>query len=377
MKAKKFITALILVLVLSASCAYAKVTEQQALSDPRIAPFVEKTKQQGEKFLPGRYAHVREFTHKSNTGEKINAPSEIVVEIGKFNSENNAYPSSFDVYGANIMPAYMTLDTSGAVPILKAYAADDEGNYEVIAEDFAVVIPEGNNYAWLLGSVETGEIRYLFPINDFWFPENWYEGTWKADDGTKITLKNDTVTSDGEVLGSFTVSDSRIAIKMPDGQRGVIFAMYNPTNKVIVMTFPNEPDINKEEVAEIFSKVEDDDKTQIKNPPIFKAPKKTDETKQPKFPKFPMPQPKVNLNGVWQAILNGQQLVLQIDGNQYYMWLNGQPVQMGTCEIKGNEISGVTHTGKPYKNTFSLDNSGKVLTMTESNNVTVIYQKVQ
>ena len=377
MKAKKFFTALYLVFILSASCAYAKVTEQQALSDPRIAPFVENTKQNGEKFLPGRYAHVKEISHRAKLDEKVNAPSELVIEIGDFSSEHNAYPSNFDAYGENLISCFMTFDTSGAVPIIKTYASDDGENYEMIAEDYAVVIPEGNNYAWLLGSAETGDVRYLFPLNDFWFPENWYEGAWKGQDGSQITLKDDTVISNGNVLGSFIISDNRVAIKMADGTRDVIFGLYNPTNKNLIITYRNGPE-GMGENAEIYVKDEDEKtETKTKNPPIFKAPKKTDETQQPKFPKFPMPQPKANLNGVWQAVVNGQQLVMQIDGNQYYMWLNGQPAEMGTCEINGNEISGVVNNGETYKNTFSLDNSGKVLTLTSSNNVTIIYQKVQ
>ena len=192
MNSRKFLSAFLLVLSLSASCAYARISDQLALSDQRIAPYVEKTKTDGAKFLPGRYAHVREITHKSNTSEKLNAPSDFVIEIGEFNSENNNYPANFDVYGENLTPAYMTFDTSGAVPILKAY---DE-NHKIIAEDFAVIISESNHHAWLLGSVENGEVRYLFPINDFWFPENWYEGTWKANDGSTVTLENDTITSD-------------------------------------------------------------------------------------------------------------------------------------------------------------------------------------
>ena len=113
MSFKKLFTVLLLVLILSASCAYAKVPEELVLQDQRFAPFIETTKQNGAKLLPGRYMHLRDIASRTGNPPKILAPSEILIEVGNFDPESNAYPTNFDVYGENLMPCYMTFDDSG------------------------------------------------------------------------------------------------------------------------------------------------------------------------------------------------------------------------------------------------------------------------
>ena len=374
MNAKKFFTAILLLTLLTAT-ANAKVTEQQALSDQRIAPFVEITKQQGANLLPGRYAHVKEIMSRVNPNEKINAASSLVIEIGEFNSENNAYPSNLDVYGENLAPCFMTFDASGAVPIIKTYAAGDSGNYEVVAEDFAVVVPEGEDkYAWLLGSTETGDVRYMFPLKD-WFPGKWWEGEWEAADGSEIELDDDgDIEIQGKKFGTYIISDNRIAVKTPDGQRDVIYCIYNPTNKTLVMTFTSGPNGMGENAA-VFVNDDDDDKPRtpkMPKAPVFKAPTTT--TPQG-FPKFPGAAAQVNIEGVWQTYVNGQQLVLQFQGNNYYVWINGQPVEMGTFQIQGSKLIGTKSTGESFSNNVQV--SGNNLILTDSNNARIVYQKFQ
>ena len=384
MKAKKIFSAIFLLTLLTTT-ANAKVTEQQALSDQRIAPFVEITKQQGASLLPGRYAHVKEIMSRVNPAEKINAASSLVIEIGEFNSENNAYPSNLDVYGENLAPCFMTFDASGAVPIIKTYAANDSGNYEVIAEDFAVIIPEGGDkYAWLLGSTETGDVRYMFPLKD-WFPGKWWEGDWESSDGSEIELDDDgTIEIQGRKFGTYIISDNRIAVKTFDGQRDVIYCIYNSTNKTLVMTFTSGPNGMGENAAVFVNDDDDDDKPRtptMPKAPVFKAPTNSKPTFSTKpatpqgFPKFPGSAPQVNIEGVWQTYANGSQVVMQCQGNNYYVWINGQPVEMGTFQIQGGKLIGTKSTGESFSNSVQV--SGNNLILTDSNNARIVYQKVQ
>ena len=400
MKMKKVLASLLL-FTLFTGVAHAKVTEQQALADQRIAPYVEATKQQGANFLTGRYVYVKEILSRFKPSEKINAATSMIIEVSQFNSENNAYPVVCDVYGENLSPAYMTLDNSGAVPIIRTYAADDAGNYEVVEEDFAVVMADDNKkYSWLLASTDTGEVSYMFPLNDFWFPDKWYEGEWLGNDGSEIELDDDgDIEIQDKKFGTYIISDNRVAVKTPDGQRDVIYCIYNPYNKTLVMTFTSGPN-GMGENAGVFVKDDDDDdddapkSPKISTPkenskpqaPVFKAPgtsapttsKPAQPTAPQQFPKFPVSAPEISLEGVWQAYLNGQQLVLQFQGNNYYVWVNGQPAEMGTFQRQGNVLTGtISGTGAPFRNTINFDSTGKNFTMTDSNNFSITYQRVQ
>ena len=376
MNCKKFLVIFILILTLSASCAQARISEQLALSDQRFSPYIDFTKQTGAKLLSGRYAHLREIASRSGNGQKINAPDEIIVEIGEFDPESNAYPTNFDVYGENLLHCYMTFDASGAVPVLKTYAPDDdEEDYILIAEDYVVFVPEADNenYVLVLGSVETGDVRYMFQINDYWLPKNWYEGSWKGNDGSQITLKNGTVTSNGNNLGTFIVSDNRIAVKMPDGKRDVIFCAINKAENTLVMTFTNGEDFEGANAA-VFTK-EKKSGTK-KNSPVFKSP--TKKSKEPKtksdsknFPKFPGSKQKFSLEGSWETTMNGQQVVMQMQGNKYWTWINGQPFDTGTFTFDGiQSLQGTSEVSPEYSfdNIVSFNADGNSFVFWDVNN---------
>ena len=406
MKAKTFLTSLILMAILAASTSYASVTPQQAASDQRIGPFVEFTKQNGAKFIPGRYAHTNQLPSRTG-GDKILAPTKIILELMPFSSESNAYPLNFDVYGEDLERCYMTFDTTGEVPIQRIYMYDeDEDDYELFTEDYAVVIQEGNKYAWCLASVETGELRYLFPLTPDWFPENWYLGDWECSDGSRIEFADGKVLAQGQEFGTYIVSDNRIAIKTPSGERDVICAMYNADNDTLVMTFTSGPN-GMDENAGVFTRKsgKPTPSTTPKSPapekkpaPKFQAPKdpqapkftpkkttpeQTPETEAemptgfPKMPKVDFPEPTISLEGVWGAIVNGQQWVTQYQGNQYYGWINGVPSEMGIFQINGNVISGRTTNGVTFQAEINFDQSGKFMTLTFPNGNSINYQRMQ
>ena len=194
-------------LALMASGAFAAVTPQQALSDPRIAPYIETTKQNGTALLPGRYILTTEIERDDGEG-KILAPTDWILNIGQ-PDQNHVYPiyiSYHDGDGA----LDMTFDTDEPVPVMRTYFRDDDDEYELWAEDFAVVLSDGSKHLWCLGSVETGEISYMYPLNDVWFPEGWYLGTWENESGNSVSFTDDgQFMINGQSFGKFTVSDNR------------------------------------------------------------------------------------------------------------------------------------------------------------------------
>ena len=114
-------------------------------------------------------------------------------------------------------------------------------------------------------------------------------------------------------------------------------------------------------------------KTDIAAPEFPKNP-----TSPANFPKFPGPAPEFSLEGVWQAYANGHQLVMQFQGNNYYLWINGQPAEMGIFQHQGNLLTGtISNTGQPFRNTINFDSTGRSFTLTDPNNATITYQKIQ
>ena len=114
---------------------------------------------------------------------------------------------------------------------------------------------------------------------------------------------------------------------------------------------------------------------------------KTEPTPAPKMPtEFP-PMPKVNMppqnlenldiTGVWGAYVNGQQWIIQYQGNNYYGWINGQPSEMGIFTVKGKTITGSNNHGVTFTAELELDDDGDELDMTFENGSTIHYQKLQ
>ena len=133
--------------------------------------------------------------------------------MADLNPNQKTYYVNADLWGEDEMSSmYMLLDITGEVPILKTYLADEGGNYETVAEDFAVVLADTEKRIWCLASVETGEVRYMCPLDNAWFPKNWHLGNWKASDSnTSYTFSDNGLASmNGQAIGKFIVSDNRM-----------------------------------------------------------------------------------------------------------------------------------------------------------------------
>ena len=66
---------------------------------------------------------------------------------------------------------------------------------------------------------------------------------------------------------------------------------------------------------------------------------------------------------------------MQIQGNQYWMWANGQPSQAGMFQIQGNILYGQTTTGERFQNQFQCD--GRTLIMQEPRGFAITYQRMR
>jgi hypothetical protein len=93
-------------------------------------------------------------------------------------------------------------------------------------------------------------------------------------------------------------------------------------------------------------------------------------------PPLPLP-PMISLDGTWGAIVNGQQWVMQYQGNQYQGWINGIPAETGVYQIQGNTMTGQTNTGMTFSNFFQMDPSGMAYTVTMPNGFTIVYQRMR
>jgi hypothetical protein len=371
----------LLFIVLTASCAYAAITPEQAAEDSRIGPYIDYTKQNGQALLPGRYMFTQEID-QLGANQKVVAPTNLIVEIATMtalNPQQITYSLNADLWGEDEMSSmYMVLDFSGKVPVLKTYAADDGGQYEVITEDFAVVLKDSTKRVWCLASVETGEVRYMCPLDGGWFPKGWYSGNWKGQDGSSYTFSSDgTASMNGQVIGRFIVSDNRIVITRKNGSKELICAWWNPDTERLVLTFTNSGRMS----AGAFTRVTEQTVVPVFPPASQKQEVPSTQQMPTQFPKMPdvkMPElPGPNIEGVWGAYVDGQQWITQYQGNQYYGWINGTPSEMGIITLKGNTMTGQNNKGVHFTAEIELDDSGQILTLTFPNGRSITYQKLQ
>lgn len=387
MSARKIFAALILVFY--AQCSSAEVTPKQVLSDPRFYPLVEATRKHGAEYLPGRYVVTMELPSRTG-GPLILASTQMIIEIGE--PDPQTYPFRYDIHGGKKAEGYMILDTESEAPMLISYTKNESGKFELSGKSYAGLYE--NDKSWLTGAVSDGSLNILIPINNTYFPEGWYLGAWKCSDGTQFIFDGGKMYAGGHEIGTFTVDDNRITVTAPDGSKDTVYALLNPYKDILVMTFssgPNGMGVN----AGVFERMNDSQKPKttptipeiIRNPET-KTPKTQSPTNQPKHePKMPTefpPMPKVNMppqnidiTGVWGAYVEGKQVILQYQGNNYFGWINGVPSEMGIFTINGNTITGTSSKGEKFTNEIDIDDSGEFLDMTYTNGLTVRYQKLQ
>ena len=360
---KKFALLIALIAVFCASSSFADVNlEQQVKNDSRFSPYIEDTINHGANLLPGRYAHVGEVDARTRR-EKFLAPTNVVLEIARFSMQRAAFPVKIDYYGERNNNAYMTLDTSGEVPILRTFAQ----NGETITEDFAVVISDGNKYVWCLASLETGEVHYIYPLNHDWFPANWYVGMWDSSDGITLEILQDRIYASGNFYGTFRAADDRLEITTPEGKHEVIFAMIDPETGNLVATFTNSPNGMREN-AVIFKRSTRPIKA---SRPIIKP----DSMMRPRTQSRPQIS---TIYGRWESIVDDQKWVMIYDENNNYRgWINGSPSESGVFQMNGNILTGRNNSGIEFTAEIEILQAGNILIMRFPDGSSINYHRAQ
>ena len=382
MSARKILAALILVLY--ASCSFAEVTPKQVLADPRFSPLVEITRKQGAEYLPGRYVVTMETPSRTG-GQKILAPTPMILDIEEPDPLTKTYSFHADIYGERQTDGYMFLDTEAEAPTLFSYTKNEDGKYEMTGRSYVGLSIYGNDHSWLTGAVSDGSINILIPASDVYFPEGWYLGSWKCEDGTQFTFDGDKMSANGQEIGTFTVDESRITVTAPDGSKDTVYAIWNPYRNILVMTFTSGPN-GMGTNAGVFERMTEAPKPAAPKPeptPQTETPKTESEsapkmpTEFPPMPNVSLPPQNLNIDGVWGAYYNGRQFITQYQGNNYYGWIDGQPSEMGVISIKGKTITGTNNQGVDFTAELELDETGKFLDMIFPNGNVIHYQKLQ
>ena len=244
MKARNLL-ALILILC-SSICAFGAVSPEQIKSDPVWGNHVENTKLNGEKLLPGRYVQAAMIDTKPG-GKKTIAPTLAIIELERLNTSYDNLPLYSEVlntYHDGQASFMTTFDTRGEVPIRRRYMLKGS-ELDKMAEGYAVAMPYyENSYAWMFTSIEKGSFYFLFPIDNNFFPENWYKGSWICEgEDMKFTFDDDhQFYMNDEFSGLYSVSDNRIALTFLDGRQGTIYALYHKDSDTLVMRFEDNPE---------------------------------------------------------------------------------------------------------------------------------------
>lgn len=329
-----------------------------------IAPFIDVTRQQGAARLAGRYAHLKAIPSRAGGGN-ILAPTSIIMEIGQDGA------GAMNMAGGDATRIQVSFDAQADIPTLTTAYADDLN--EAPMTDLAVLVPQGNRYIWRLVSTQSGNLRLLYPLTADWFPAGYLEGAWQGDDGSSLTFQNGQLSSNGQAIGTYTLSDNRVSVAMANGGSELLFTAYDPDEGLLAVTFNGGDPSNWNAMTYRRAGQQTPQPPQPQPqpfPPQNPQPPVSPQT----FP--PFPQTQVSLDGVWGAVLpNGTQLVIQIQGNQYWGWINGTPNESGVFQIQGNVMQGQTSAGTSFVNQFQCD--GRTLVMTFQNGSSILYQRMQ
>ncbi len=333
-----------------------------------IAPFIDVTRQQGAARLAGRYAHLKAIPSRAGGGN-ILAPTSIIMEIGQDGA------GAMNMAGGDATRIQVSFDAQADIPTLTTAYADDLN--EAPMTDLAVLVPQGNRYIWRLVNTQSGNLRLLYPLTADWFPAGYLEGAWQGDDGSSLTFQNGQLSSNGQAIGTYTLSDNRVSVAMANGGSELLFTAYDPDEGLLAVTFNGGDPSNWN--AMTYRRAGQQQTPQQPQPQPFppqdpQPPVSPQPSPPQPFP--PFPQPQVSLDGVWGAVLpNGTQLVIQIQGNQYWGWINGTPNESGVFQIQGNVMQGQTSAGTSFVTQFQCD--GRTLVMTFQNGSSILYQRMQ
>ena len=244
MKAKIFLPLSLLLTLILVSCAFADISPETIKSDSRFAPFIERTRLEGAKLLPGRYIQAASTPtrYAVNDGSMM-APTYLILTIKELKSQYNNLPSysaTLDMYKKGIVNFVMTLEIREDVPVLTVYILTEKDLVKV-GEDYIVASPLNDGYMFVESSVSNGLMRILFPMNDYDYSYADYEGSWiddNASEDVKITFDSGKrFYLNDEFLGLYAVTQNRIALSFLSNKLGTIYTFYDKGIDSLIMSF--------------------------------------------------------------------------------------------------------------------------------------------
>jgi len=328
-------------------------------ANPHIAAHIDATHREGWNKLLGRYA-VMGAVPRSDSGEVIMAPVGSFVEIkkGALPNGTEALVAVQRVLEELELTTYVNWQMEG-LPLVSRYLYDEEeGKLLLVERDFALLVLDGDSYFWRMNNAQHYTPFMLVPLDNPAFSQEYLTGTWDGEDGSGLVFEN----GQGSYLspeagrsasGSCAVSGN-MAVIAPSGQQPL----------TLFFIFHNQ-DV-------MFATLKDTQTVMLYN-----------RRQTPSTPPIVTPQQEMSLDGMWGAMVNGQQWVMQIQLNpyqqayQYQGWINGMPSEAGMFQIQGNTMYGQTTTGATYTNTFQWDPSGMAFSITGQNGFSITYQRMQ
>ena len=329
--------------------------------NPLLTPNLDTTHRFGTEKLPGKYAAFGPVPLRSNEKEYTMAPTGVVTEIraGADYEGKRSFSAVLKAHGEK--PAELTfLWEPRGLPILTSCVPDDTGKRFVpIDRKFAVVQMQGDRRAWTTISAADGSFLRLVPLDENEFPASYLSGTWNGSDGSTLTLAKGSGTYVSEkgarIQGAMAVEENLLTITPASGTGISLYFGVNHEEKSLTATFTDN------ETAVIYTR--------------GKPGPKPGPQPQPQ----PKPQPQgVTLDGTWGTLFNGQQVVMQVQGNRYQTWVNGAPYESGMFRVQGDTMTVQTMTGAVYTQYFRIDATGSVFTITNAQTgMTFVYQRMQ
>ncbi|GAB1428310.1 hypothetical protein MASR2M17_17400 [Aminivibrio sp.] len=346
----------------------------QVKANQEIEPFLDATRRFGAAKLPGRYTSFIGIPQRNNQG-MIMAPAGTLIEI-KATGEPDVFTTVLDVYNEKPVTMSLLWEPRG-LPHFTAYMKNEQGEgYTPVERRFALLQSDEKTHAWTTLDAYTLDKMVLVPLDELNFPTGFMNGSWTGNDGSSLEFGQGSAVYVSEkgarTEGKSAVKNNFFAITPASGTPLGFFFGYNPEQNIMVATFPDEG------TAVIYNR-----KGQA--PAVVPQPQPMPQ--QPQYPQQPQPMPQqpqypqqkpVGLNGVWGAYINCQQIVMQIQGNQYQMWMNGMPYQTGLFQIQGNILQGQTSMGEFFSHYLLVNPNGMEFMLTNmQTGIAVVYQRMQ
>lgn len=312
-----------------------------------ISSNINTTQNEWRYLLLGRYAVAEAKPLKSGEGF-ILAPNGGTIEIYEQGSGQEAFLAAhITLSDGTSQDAIMFFDEKG-LPVIRLTIKDEDDVLHLLLSFYSVVVKEGPRHVWVLISPYDGSKITWTPLNESWFPRGYLNGEWIAQDGTRLGFQGDAIyfTEGARIRqGRFTLCDNTVRAAFTDGSALSLYTGIDQVAGKLVVTF------GESDNAMVYSKVG----AASQNPP----------------------NQQLSLNGIWGAVVNGGQMLLGLQGNQYQISMNGITTEYGVFQVQGNILYAQSSMGKQFMYYFQLDQSGRFLRLTYQNGQFLDLQRVQ